>query len=858
MSIDAAVDRAELILGGAQTSPDELAQLSESLTDQDQFNLCRKLLDAKHALAQGDPQAHLRLGLYKALCTYQDSSLPVRQRLDLALTILGQIQDLATTRNEQTLKYAGAVHKRKWELDGNPTHLYRSLHYYLRGYQGGAPTETWHCGINAAFVSSLIADAETEAFAPSDGPARPVAKYDKIANEIRSKLVEVLPPLWESHKSDKRAWGLRMTIAEAYFGLGEYDEAAPWLDWGDWKKAPWSARQRYARQLAEIARLNERVSGQHHSAPMNLLAKFLGSETAAKSVLLGKVGIALSGGGFRASLFHIGVLAKLAELDVLRHVELLSCVSGGSIVGAHYYLALRLMLQATPDGDVTRDMYINLIERIIAYFPRAVQANVRTRLASSFWKNIARVFNSTSYTQYLSGLLDEFFFGRSGSSMGSLVIKPLGWNGEFDPKAHNWQLAAKIPLLVLNATSLNTGHNWQFTAERMGEPPNSIDPEVDGNYRLRRMPNDVGGATLANAVAASASVPGLFEPLTLGPLYGGITVRLSDGGVHDNQGISALLDGQCTILIVSDASGQTGTEASPPSNPFDVSLRANDILMARVRAAQYRELTTLRQASLLRGLAFVHLKKDLPSVPIDWIGCSHVPEQDERLRQIAQQEPLTSYGIRRDIQQLLSSVRTDLDSFSEVEAYALMTSGYKMIEQELRKPEFAEVVAAGVPGVHWEFLKILPCMAALSSTDPCYLDLRKQLEVSRRRAFKIFGLYGPLRILLRILLILCIFAIIGTVLEFPRVALMASGGFVAVILTILLIVWSVGAAGLGRARDWLWRTGFAMVMCVPGWVGSNIHLRIFDPWFLKRCSLQRLLSLRRTSTSSVPPAPLGE
>jgi len=60
-----------------------------------------------------------------------------------------------------------------------------------------------------------------------------------------------------------------------------------------------------------------------------------------------KFGLALSGGGFRASLFHIGVLAKLAELDVLRRVEVLSCVSGGSIIGAHYYLQLRETLETT-------------------------------------------------------------------------------------------------------------------------------------------------------------------------------------------------------------------------------------------------------------------------------------------------------------------------------------------------------------------------------------------------------------------------------------------------------------------------------------------------------------------------------
>ena len=47
-----------------------------------------------------------------------------------------------------------------------------------------------------------------------------------------------------------------------------------------------------------------------------------------------KWGLALSGGGFRASFFHLGVLARLAEMDLLRRVEVISTVSGGSIIGA--------------------------------------------------------------------------------------------------------------------------------------------------------------------------------------------------------------------------------------------------------------------------------------------------------------------------------------------------------------------------------------------------------------------------------------------------------------------------------------------------------------------------------------------
>ena len=58
-----------------------------------------------------------------------------------------------------------------------------------------------------------------------------------------------------------------------------------------------------------------------------------------------KLGLALSGGGFRASLFHIGVLARLAELDLLKSVSVLFTVSGGSIISAAYYLKIKELLE---------------------------------------------------------------------------------------------------------------------------------------------------------------------------------------------------------------------------------------------------------------------------------------------------------------------------------------------------------------------------------------------------------------------------------------------------------------------------------------------------------------------------------
>ena len=51
------------------------------------------------------------------------------------------------------------------------------------------------------------------------------------------------------------------------------------------------------------------------------------------------IGLALSGGGFRASIFHMGVLKYLAEKNKLEEISYISSVSGGSLlIGLIYSL----------------------------------------------------------------------------------------------------------------------------------------------------------------------------------------------------------------------------------------------------------------------------------------------------------------------------------------------------------------------------------------------------------------------------------------------------------------------------------------------------------------------------------------
>ncbi|HND54761.1 MAG TPA: patatin-like phospholipase family protein, partial [Pirellulaceae bacterium] len=245
----------------------------------------------------------------------------------------------------------------------------------------------------------------------------------------------------------------------------------------------------------------------------------------------------------------------------------------------------------------------------------------------------------------------------------------------------------------------------------------------------------VRNLSVGQAVAASAAVPGIFPPLELNGLYPDRGVRLVDGGVHDNQGTGALLDQDCTLLVVSDASGQSGAVTTPSDTPWGVGLRANELLQARIRAAQFEEVTTRRQANLLRGLLVVHLRKDLKSPPVDWEGCDNPSETQEQpgaaeqlnateqpgaaerqgaaKRRVGGERRTTPYGILPEFQQRISEIRTDLDRFTEIEARALMASGYLMAVQEMQA-RFPQLSANRVTDAKWAFLSIQPVLAGES------------------------------------------------------------------------------------------------------------------------------------------------
>ena len=755
-------DYAEAIINGRRADWQEMFDLAYRLKNQKKFGYARKLCRRLRKNTEIEPDTRKKIGQLQALCTYKDHGLATSDAYVSALKVLEDTDPLEKTDDPETLGLAGAIYKRMWEKNGQKANLRFALDYYLRGYDRSPEKDNGYTGINAAFICDLLADISerenkaqtfiTEAFSEYRNisekenkdrtfTTKEFSEYRKKAEEIRNDLVEKLPPMLNQPEGEELAknWWFFVTIAEAYFGLKQYKKADKWLEKAEsLDSVPEWEFESTARQLVMLARLHTRdveapAFYEEHPAWM-VIQRFLGKQIAGgmKSTYFGRLGIALSGGGFRASLFHIGILARLAERDLLRHVEVISCVSGGSIIGVYYCLMLKKLLEENAEEDITREDYIKLVMDLQEGFLEGVQRNIRLRVYSP-GSLFAMLRSHHSRTLSLGDLLEKELFAKVGVKkkgkhwqMEDLIIKPKDEGRYFNPKTDNWRRRVKVPILILNAVTLNTGHTWQFTATYMGEPPGSINTEIEKNRRLSRIyykdaPPKHREFRLGHAVAASACVPIFFKPVTIKGLYANTKVRLVDGGVYDNQGITGLLEHDCQRLIISDASGQMDDESHPKHRPLGVAMRTNDVMMARIRGLQYQYLKDHQNLSFFHNLVYVHLKKGLDVSGFDKHG-----EESEKL---------TSYGIQKSIQQKLAGIRTDLDSFSRSEAYSLMYSGYEMIRNEMAQREafLGDQTEAEVP---WPFLELKKVMGIDSTCQEERDELLLSLHVARHRFFK--------------------------------------------------------------------------------------------------------------------------
>lgn len=863
------------------SSIEQLRQYVGALKGAHDFALARKLLNVV-LQAQVPKWLEQKIWIKQqlALCTYKDKETPPYKRLDEALLHLEEIGlRNPDNKNSETLALGGAIYKRKWRNSGQLEHLHEALFFYLEAYKRNPEQDMGYAGVNAAFILDLLADRLKIIAARSGSKVGEAERLQQEATELRRRMATEIPLLAAKRNAtapaedylDRQFW-YQVTMAEIHFGLKNYEEAGLWLAKANALNAKEWERETLFNQLTHIARLQGIVcpgesdpQSDWHPA-WQALSHILGEHTGrALANGRGKVGLAMSGGGFRASLFHLGVLARLAEMDVLRGVEVLSTVSGGSILGAYYYLEVQNLLQTKSDTELTREDYIALVGRVREQFLEGVQKNIRMRAFSDFRNNLRMLFTK-NYTRShrLGELYESELYGRvkdghaegAPRSMSELSIQPKGESDQqsFNPNFSNWRRRAKAPVLLLNSTSLNSGHNWQFTAHWMGEPPGLVGGEIDVNQRYRRVyykqapTDDLKKYRLGHAVAASACVPGLFEPLSIDGLFEGRTLRLVDGGVHDNQGVAGLLDEGCTLILCSDACGQMGDLFAPSDDPGTVLLRTTSLLQDRVRESEYLDLRTRLDSRALEGLFFVHTKKELGSVPLDWIGCqdpqSPMPPRDH----------LTSYDVALDLQEKIAAIRTDLDAFSEVEAYALMASGYLMTKREFNLLQ-EQHQKAGNPGTwggyyidapsgEWPFRALEPLLKSKPGADKQRTDLEAQLKAASKTFFKTWNLTPVLKLMVVILGVVVILDIDNILIGFQMFAnnrLSVGGLIVSFVIFVIVLFFP--------AFKWLFpqeegrNSVIKIAISLLGYILSKAHLRIIDRLFLARGKLERLLKL---------------
>lgn len=208
-----------------------------------------------------------------------------------------------------------------------------------------------------------------------------------------------------------------------------------------------------------------------------------------------KLGLALSGGGLRASLFHLGVLRRMEELDLLRRVQVLSCVSGGSIIGALYALHLKKALEASDGASLQQSQYSEIVDSVQAELIGSAKKNLRNAL---FYNPLgtARVMLTRLtlgermeelYERHLfADVVDGLVAGRGGAKRrgpaGRMKLKDVAirfrspdteervrrgidaYNAEEDRAS-----GSVLTKLVLNATSINSGARFFFSASEIGD-----------------------------------------------------------------------------------------------------------------------------------------------------------------------------------------------------------------------------------------------------------------------------------------------------------------------------------------------------------------------------------------------------
>ena len=318
--------------------------------------------------------------------------------------------------------------------------------------------------------------------------------------------------------------------------------------------------------------------------------------------------LALSGGGFRAMLFHAGALMRLNELGLLSTVARISSVSGGSIASG--YLA-------------------------------------------GVWQQLGAADGAGSYAQFKEKYVEPILaFSRQKIDVGDILTGLLPWTSAADQVKDSYdkalfhgitlQALPDTPQFIFCATNLQTGVNFRFSKPYAGD------------YVVGRLANP--DLPLSTAVTASSAFPPFLSPLVLTLPAGSFTdwpgqaagaggvvdpapfrskVFLTDGGVYDNHGLEPIVKRYMTLLVSDGGApfartADVATESkafakfssagvSSDCNlsltaimlfamPIDIRLKANSGLTYLLCSRPFSKVYTVRNGSLIMRAQAVNSK----------------------------------------------------------------------------------------------------------------------------------------------------------------------------------------------------------------------------------------------------------
>jgi predicted acylesterase/phospholipase RssA len=327
--------------------------------------------------------------------------------------------------------------------------------------------------------------------------------------------------------------------------------------------------------------------------------------------------LCLSGGGFRATLYHLGVISALRDLDLLKSVREIFSVSGGSITAAH------LVLHWDKYIGTNDEQFREIAQELIEFIRADIRGRLMRRWVLLGW---TRLYDRVDQ---LKSAYDQLYKGA--------LLENLG--------------GTERPNISILATSLITGDLCAFT-------PHGILVDCIKKPELVKVPQ----LPLSNAVAASSAFPPLFRPVTLDRSALRVTGMemlagevLSDGGVLDNLGIATLSKASHSQLFISDASAEFQVKTEQSYDLItDRTIRSTDILMSRIAALEQEKLSEgALIAPISNEVNLKEFKTELPS---------------------AFKKDLLSPSMQR----MVKFVRTDLDRFSDVEIDAIYQHGYEV------------------------------------------------------------------------------------------------------------------------------------------------------------------------------------